>query len=258
MTASPILSVRGLCKSFGDSEILKGIDLDVHKGEVICIIGPSGSGKSTLLRCLNLLETADAGEIRFEDERVDQLGHEHGRAAEARKNAVRARIGMVFQQFNLWPCHSVIQNVMEAPLLVRRLSREAAREEAGALLAKVGLAGKADQRPSQLSGGQQQRVAIARALAMNPMVMLFDEATSALDPALVEEVLRVMRELAAEGMTMICVTHEMHFASSAADRVIFIDHGVVVESAPPSEIFRAPREEQTKQFLRSVLGRTLG
>ncbi|MGR4890706.1 amino acid ABC transporter ATP-binding protein [Sphingopyxis sp. LARHCG72] len=258
MSESPILSVRGLRKAFGDTEVLKGIDLDIRKGEVICVIGPSGSGKSTFLRCLNLLETADEGEIWFAGERVDHLGHEQGRAAEAEKNALRARMGMVFQQFNLWPCHSVVQNVMEAPMLVKRIAPATAREQAEAMLAKVGLAEKADQRPSQLSGGQQQRVAIARALAMAPDVMLFDEATSALDPALVEEVLNVMRGLAKEGMTMVCVTHEMHFASSAADRVVFINHGVVVEAGPPSQIFREPQQEETRKFLRSVLGRTLG
>ena len=255
MTDAPILSVRDLHKCFDETEVLKGVTLDVHKGEVVCIIGPSGSGKSTFLRCLNLLETADEGEIWFRGERVEHLGWETHRSAEVAKNALRARMGMVFQQFNLWSCHSVLQNVIEAPMLVRGLSRREAEEQAHALLAKVGLGGKADHRPSQLSGGQQQRVAIARALAMNPELMLFDEATSALDPELVEEVLNVMRALAADGMTMICVTHEMDFASSVADRVVFIEGGAVVEQGPPSSIFRHPEREETKRFLRRVLSR---
>ena len=254
MSTVPILSVRGLTKRFGETEVLKGIDLEVQTGEVVCIIGPSGSGKSTLLRCLNLLETAEGGEIHFHGERIDQLGHDQGRAAERMQNRVRARIGMVFQQFNLWPWHSVITNVIEAPMLVRGLSRDAAEAEARELLEKVGLSHKASERPSNLSGGQQQRVAIARALAMHPDVMLFDEATSALDPALKEEVLTVMRDLAAEGMTMICVTHEMNFAASVADRVAFVDHGIIVEIGTPAALFREPRDERTRQFMRSAIG----
>jgi ABC-type polar amino acid transport system ATPase subunit len=255
---TPILSVRSLRKSFGDQEILKGVDFDVQKGEVVCVIGASGSGKSTLLRCLNLLETADEGEIHFKGERVDGFSHAHGGAAEKRRNLLRASIGMVFQQFNLWPHRSVLENVMEAPVLVRGQHKSAAAEEGRKILAKVGLETMADRRPSLLSGGQQQRVAIARALAMHPDVMLFDEATSALDPALVDEVLNVMRGLAKDGMTMICVTHEMHFASSVADRIVFVDQGVVVESGTPAEIFRAPKNQRTKDFLRSVLNHTLG
>jgi polar amino acid transport system ATP-binding protein len=247
--SDPILSVRGLTKRFGETEVLAGIDLDVASGEVICIIGPSGSGKSTLLRCLNLLETPDGGEIRFLGKSVGELASQNGRVSALARNALRAEIGMVFQQFNLWPHRTVLENVILAPMLVRGSSRREAEAQARTLLDKVGLSDKADALPSRLSGGQQQRVAIARALAMRPRVMLFDEATSALDPELVGEVLNVMRMLAGDGMTMVCVTHEIDFASAAADRVVFIDSGCVVEQGPPSQIFEQPRQERTRRFL---------
>jgi ABC-type polar amino acid transport system ATPase subunit len=253
MADQPILQVRGLRKSFGPLEVLKGIDLDVAKGEVVCVIGASGSGKSTLLRCLNLLESNNGGEITFNGKPVHDLAVRRGFAAEKARNELRAEIGMVFQQFNLWPHKNVLNNIVEAPILVRRMPRAAAEERARELLRKVGLIEKASERPSRLSGGQQQRVAIARALAMNPQVMLFDEATSALDPELIDEVLGVMRLLAEEGMTMICVTHEMHFARDVADRVVFMDSGVVVESGPPKQIFQAPRHERTQRFLRRTM-----
>ena len=248
-----ILQVRGLRKSFGTLEVLKGIDLEVSKGEVVCVIGASGSGKSTLLRCINLLEGSDGGEIRFRGEAIQRLVGERGRAAERARNALRADIGMVFQQFNLWPHKSVLHNVTEAPIVVRGTPRKKAELEATELLRKVGLAEKAHERPSRLSGGQQQRVAIARALAMNPKLMLFDEATSALDPELIEEVLNVMRLLAEEGMTMLCVTHEMQFAYDVADQIVFIDEGVIVEKGPPQEILNAPTQERTRRFLRRTL-----
>jgi len=253
MDTRPILQVRGLKKSFGALEVLKSIDMDVSKGEVVCVIGASGSGKSTLLRCLNLLEASNGGEIIFDGKPIQDLVSRSGRAGEKARNAVRSEIGMVFQQFNLWPHKSVLNNITEAPILVRGMSREAAEEKARALLTKVGLIEKINERPSRLSGGQQQRVAIARALAMNPQVMLFDEATSALDPELIDEVLGVMRLLAEEGMTMICVTHEMHFARDVADRVMFMDAGVVVESAPPTELFNSPQHERTRRFLRRTM-----
>ena len=247
------LEVRGLRKSFGSLEVLKGIDLKIAKGEVVCVIGASGSGKSTLLRCLNLLESRDGGEILFQGNAIHQLVGLRGRAAERARTAVRAEIGMVFQHFNLWPHKSVLHNITEAPIVVRGTSRQQAELAAIELLRKVGLEDKANQRPSRLSGGQQQRVAIARALAMNPKVMLFDEATSALDPELIGEVLNVMRLLAEEGMTMVCVTHEMHFASDVADRVVFIDEGLIVETGPPAQIFNAPKHERTRRFLRRTL-----
>jgi polar amino acid transport system ATP-binding protein len=249
----PTLEVRGLRKSFGTLEVLKGIDLKIVKGEVVCVIGASGSGKSTLLRCLNLLESSDAGEILFQGKAIHQLVGQRGRAAERARTAVRADIGMVFQQFNLWPHKNVLHNITEAPIIVRGVSRAQAELDATELLRKVGLSDKAHQRPSRLSGGQQQRVAIARALAMNPKVMLFDEATSALDPELIEEVLNVMRLLAEEGMTMVCVTHEMHFANDVADRIVFIDEGVIVETGAPDKIFNAPTQERTRRFLRRTL-----
>ena len=248
-----LLQVRGLRKSFGANEVLRGIDLDVEKGAVVCIIGASGSGKSTLLRCLNLLEASTGGEILFRNKPIQHLVSQRGRSAERSRTAVRSAIGMVFQQFNLWPHLSVLENLCEAPIIVRKVPRADAERKGLELLRKVGLVEKAHERPSRLSGGQQQRVAIARALAMEPDVMLFDEATSALDPELVGEVLTVMKLLADEGMTMVCVTHEMHFAYDVAKRVVFIDEGVIVESGTPAEVLVAPKRERTQRFLRRTL-----
>ena len=240
-----IITVADLHKSFGDTEVLTGIDLTVSDGEVVCVIGPSGSGKSTLLRCLNRLEDITSGQVRVD-------GHDLT-DPKLKIDAVRAEIGMVFQQFNLFPHMSVIENIMLAPMMVRRLGRTAARERGRALLAKVGLAEKEDAYPRRLSGGQQQRVAIARALAMEPRIMLFDEPTSSLDPELVGEVLAVMKDLAQEGMTMVVVTHEMGFAREVADRVVFMDGGVIVEEGTPEHVFDRPREERTRAFLDKVL-----
>ncbi len=237
----PIVRIQGLEKSFGDLTVLRNIDLDVHKGEVVVVLGPSGSGKSTMLRCVNLLERPTGGKILFEGEDITAKGVDI--------NAVRAKLGMVFQQFNLFPHLSVKKNVMIAQQKVLKRSKEEAEEIAIKELEKVGLGERIDFMPSQLSGGQQQRVAIARALAMNPHVMLFDEATSALDPELVRDVLAVMRDLAQGGMTMIVVTHEMKFARDVADRVVFMDGGVIVEEGTPSEVFDHPKSERTKEFL---------
>lgn len=235
------VSIRDLHKSFGDNVVLRGIDLDVHRGEVVVVLGPSGSGKSTMLRCVNLLETPTSGSIVFEG--VDITG----RGVDI--NKVRAKLGMVFQQFNLFPHLTAKKNVMIAQQKVLKRSREEAEHIAVEELTKVGLADRVDFLPAQLSGGQQQRVAIARALAMNPRVMLFDEATSALDPELVRDVLGVIRDLAREGMTMIVVTHEMQFARDVADRVIFMDGGVIVEQGTPEQVFDHPQSERTKDFL---------
>ena len=237
----PIVRIRDLCKSFGDLDVLKGIDLDVHRGEVVVVLGPSGSGKSTMLRCVNLLEVPTSGQVFFEDTEVT--------APDVDINAVRAKLGMVFQSFNLFPHLSAKRNVMIAQQRVLKRSVEEAERVALEQLARVGLAERVDYMPSQLSGGQQQRVAIARALAMDPHVMLFDEATSALDPELVRDVLGVMKELARGGMTMIVVTHEMGFAREVADRVIFMDGGVIVEQGTPDEVFDSPRSERTRDFL---------
>ena len=242
---SGFVSIRGLRKSYGTFEALRGIDLDVAQGEVVCVIGPSGSGKSTLIRCINLLEPFDAGgEIR-----VDGTPVVAGRAL-AR---VRAEVGMVFQSFNLFPHLTVRRNVMLAPRRVRGTSVAEAEAQADRLLARVGIAEQADKYPDQLSGGQQQRVAIARALAMEPQVMLFDEPTSALDPEMVGEVLDVMRDLAGTGVTMIVVTHEMGFARQVADRVIFMDAGRIVEAGPPEAVLSAPEHPRTREFLGAVL-----
>jgi ABC-type polar amino acid transport system ATPase subunit len=249
---TPMVRVIGLRKAFGALEVLRGIDLDIAKGEVVCVIGPSGSGKSTLLRCLALLEAPTAGEIWMEGERIAAAGRH--RTLERKVRRQRPEIGMVFQQFNLWPHRTALGNIIEAPMLVKKLSRAEAVEIAEALLAKVGLTDKRDEYPARLSGGQQQRVAIARALAMRPKVMLFDEVTSALDPELVQEVLQVMRGLAREGMTMIVVTHEMSFAREVADRVIFMDQGVIVEEGQASDMLDAPRHERTRRFLSKLAG----
>ncbi len=252
-----MIEVDGPHVYFGPLHVLRGIDMSVAAGEVVCIIGPSGSGKSTLLRCLNHLEVAQQGRIRIDGKtayREEEGGvfHPHSNRDVA---AVRAQIGMVFQQFNLFPHLTAVQNVMEAPVHVLRRKRVAARQRALELLAQVGLADKADAFPEELSGGQQQRAAIARALAMDPKAMLFDEATSALDPELVSEVLGVMRDLARRGMTMVVVTHEMNFARQVASRVIFMDQGRIVEEGDPSTIFGAPREARTREFLKTILDR---
>ncbi|MFI7607587.1 amino acid ABC transporter ATP-binding protein [Micromonospora sp. NPDC049366] len=240
-----MVAVRGLQKSFGPVHVLKDVDLTVSAGEVVVVIGPSGSGKSTLCRCLNRLEVADGGSIEIDGEPLP---------AEGRRLAnLRADVGMVFQSFNLFGHRTVLDNVTLGPTKVRRTPKAAAREHALALLDRVGIADKADRYPAQLSGGQQQRAAIARALAMRPKVLLFDEPTSALDPEMVNEVLDVMVSLAAEGMTMIVVTHEMGFARRAADRVVFMDDGRIVESGTPDEFFAAPRTERARDFLSKIL-----
>ena len=228
-------------KTFGDLEVLKGIDLQVSQGEVVVIIGPSGSGKSTFLRCMNHLESMDGGSITINGKLVENK--------EAALNKLRQEIGMVFQQFNLFPHRTVMENIMEAPVLLKKMSKAEAKIKGIELLKKVGLEAKADEYPNRLSGGQKQRVAIARALAMEPMVMLFDEPTSALDPELVGEVLSVMKQLAKEGMTMVVVTHEMGFAKEVADRVIFMDGGNIIEQGIPDEIFVNPKHNRTKEFL---------
>ena len=240
-TPQVIVKMRGLKKAFGDLEVLRGVDLDVHKGEVVVVLGPSGSGKSTLLRCVNRLEESTGGEIWFEDVEVTSKHTD--------VNKLRERIGMVFQSFNLFPHLTAKGNVMLAQRRVLGRSKDEAARIAVEQLNRVGLQDKIDYYPAQLSGGQQQRVAIARALAMDPHVMLFDEATSALDPELVRGVLDVMKELARAGMTMIVVTHEMGFARDVADRVVFMDEGVVVEQGSPAEVFDNPQHERTRDFL---------
>ncbi|WBC16549.1 amino acid ABC transporter ATP-binding protein [Micromonospora sp. WMMA1998] len=253
MTA--MVRAEGVTKRFGPVEVLKGIDLTVAPGEVACLLGPSGSGKSTFLRCVNHLERIDGGQLSVDGELVGYR-RQGDRLYElkAREVAVRRRdIGMVFQRFNLFPHLTALGNVTEAPVRVLRTPRERAREEALRLLDRVGLADRAHHYPSQLSGGQQQRVAIARALAMRPKLMLFDEPTSALDPELVGEVLDVMKGLAADGMTMVVVTHEMGFAREVADQVAFLDEGVVVEVGPPDDVLGRPRHERTRAFLDKVL-----
>jgi polar amino acid transport system ATP-binding protein len=253
----PMIQIEDLHKHFGSLHVLRGIDLSVAVGEVVCIIGPSGSGKSTLLRCINHLEIAEQGRIRIDGELVYR--DEVAGGFRARSNraiaAVRAQVGMVFQHFNLFPHLTVVGNIIEAPVHVLRKPKNEARRRALELLAQVGLGDKAEAYPEELSGGQQQRVAIARALAMDPKAMLFDEVTSALDPELVAEVLTVMRDLAHLGMTMLVVTHEMNFAKQVASRVIFMDHGVIVEEDVPERMFGAPRESRTRDFLRTVLER---
>jgi len=253
---APIISIRGLCKSFGELEVLKSFDMDIAPGEKLSIIGPSGSGKSTLLRILMTLEKPDAGTIEIEGQRLWQMprGDGYVPASKAHLRMMRSRIGMVFQHFNLFPHMSALHNVSTAPMHVSKLSRSEAEERARALLERVGLGDKLDAYPAQLSGGQKQRVGIARALAMQPKVMLFDEVTSALDPELVGEVLGVLRELAHEtDMTMLLVTHEMRFAQEISDRVAFMDHGRVLELDKPSVLFTKPTHARTREFLRAVL-----
>ncbi|TCO64788.1 amino acid ABC transporter ATP-binding protein [Actinocrispum wychmicini] len=252
---NPMVKAEGVCKRFGRLEVLKGIDLEVQPGEVMCVIGPSGSGKSTFLRCINHLEKVDAGRLYVDGELVGYR-QKGDKLHELRENEVthkRREIGMVFQRFNLFPHKTALENLTEAPTQVLGESKASARERATALLAEVGLADKAGSYPRQLSGGQQQRVAIARALAMRPKLMLFDEPTSALDPELVGDVLEVMRQLAKDGMTMVVVTHEMEFAREVADTVVFMDGGVVVEAGPPERVIRDPQHERTKAFLSRVL-----
>jgi len=244
-TTGSALRIEGVHKSFGDLEVLKGIDLALDVHEVVCLIGPSGSGKSTLLRCINLLEPIDAGRIVVEGDEIT--------GARVDVNRIRRRIGIVFQAFNLFPHMTVLDNVTLAPRKVLGLGRADATARADELLARFGLADKRDDYPDRLSGGQQQRVAIVRALAMQPDILLLDEITSALDPELVAEVLNVIRELAATGMTMLIATHEMGFAREIANRVCFLDGGQIVEVGPPDEIFRAPHEERTRQFLQRII-----
>ena len=237
--------VTNLHKYFDKNEVLTGIDATIYEGEVVCVIGPSGSGKSTFLRCLNKLEDATSGTIEIDGYDITDK--------KMNINKVRENIGMVFQQFNLFQNMTVIKNIMMAPVMLKKMTKEQAEQKAKELLARVGLSDKADSFPGELSGGQQQRVAIARALAMNPDIMLFDEPTSALDPEMVGEVLDVMKELAAEGMTMIVVTHEMGFAREVSDRVLFMADGVICEQGTPEEVFGNPQNERTQDFLRKVL-----
>ena len=239
-----MITITDLYKSYGNNQILKGINLHVEKSEVVVIIGPSGSGKSTLLRCVNFLEIPTSGTIAVNGENI---------TGSVNLNKVRAEVGMVFQHFNLFPHMTVLDNLTVAPIAVRKKSKAEAKEKAMELLQRVGLGDKADSYPSRLSGGQQQRVAIARALAMEPQVMLFDEPTSALDPEMVNEVLDVMKDLARSGMTMMCVTHEMGFARQVADRILFVDQGKILEDAAPHEIFSHPKHERTKEFLAKIL-----
>ena len=245
--SEPLLELQDVHKRFGELEVLRGVDLNVAKGEVICVLGPSGSGKSTLLRCINLLEPPEHGRILLEGTEITGHGNRAG------LDFVRRRVGMVFQQFNLFPHKSALENVTLAQTSVLDRTEKEAAERGRELLERVGLGDKIDEYPDRLSGGQQQRVAISRALAMDPEVMLFDEVTSALDPELVKGVLDVMRELASSGMTMLVVTHEIGFAREAASRVVFMDGGVIVEEGPPGQVIDDPREERTKQFLGLVL-----
>ena len=247
--SAPLLEARGLVKSFGDNQVLRGVDVVVPSGSVTCLIGPSGSGKTTVLRSLNGLETPESGTVRVGDVALDWAERPGTKAV----SRLRDQSGMVFQAHNLFPHLTVLENVTSGPVLAQHRPRDEARTEARELLARVGLADKADAYPVQLSGGQQQRVGIARALATKPRVVLFDEPTSALDPELVGEVLRVMQSLAAEGWTMVVVTHEMRFARQVADQVLFLDGGVVVEQGPPSQVLVEPREHRTQQFLQRLL-----
>jgi polar amino acid transport system ATP-binding protein len=244
-SAQPIVSLKDVHKSFGDLEVLKGITFDVMKGEVICIIGPSGSGKSTLIRCINALNDIQSGSIKFQGQEVHD--------PELDKLELRKKVGMVFQQYNLFPHKTALENVMMAPIKVLKQNQEEAEKMARALIRKVRLVGKEDSYPGELSGGQQQRVAIARSLAMSPHIMLFDEITAALDPETVKEVLVTIKELAAEGMTCILVTHEMGFAKELADHIYFTDNGVIVEHGPPNEFFNEAKDPRTKEFLSQIL-----
>ncbi len=240
-----MIKVENLNKSFGNLHVLKDINLTVYESDVVCLLGSSGSGKSTLLRCLNFLEKKDSGSIIIEDEQIETSTHNI--------NEVRQKIGMVFQHFNLFPHKTVLENIIEAPIMVKKIAKDTAKQEALELLRKVGLDDKADVYPNKLSGGQKQRVAIARALAMKPDIMLFDEPTSALDPELVGEVLATMKELAQDGMTMVIVTHEMGFAREVADQILFMHEGNILEKGTPDQIFENPKEERTREFFGSQL-----
>ena len=240
-----MIRIKGLCKDFGDNHVLRGITNEIKKGEVVVVIGPSGSGKSTFLRCMNLLEIPTAGEIILEGQNITD--------PKIDINKVRTKLGMVFQQFNLFPHKTVVDNIMISPMLVKKVPREEAYKKAIALLNRVGLLEKENAYPSSLSGGQQQRIAIARALAMEPDVMLFDEPTSALDPEMVGEVLNVMKQLVNDGMTMVIVSHEMGFAREVGDRIMFMDEGQILEEGPPEQLFNHPRHPRTKDFLSKVL-----
>ncbi|WP_066391183.1 amino acid ABC transporter ATP-binding protein [Neobacillus mesonae] len=244
MNSKEMIKIENLNKSFGSLHVLKDIELSVHESEVVCLVGSSGSGKSTLLRCLNFLEKKDRGSIFIRGEKVSPDTHNI--------NHVRQTVGMVFQHFNLFPHKTVLENIIEAPIIVKKIPKSQAKDEAMELLQKVGLEDKADVYPSKLSGGQKQRVAIARALAMKPDIMLFDEPTSALDPELVGEVLATMKELADEGMTMVVVTHEMGFAREVADSIVFMNEGKIIEKNSPAEFFDNPKEERTKEFLQTT------
>jgi polar amino acid transport system ATP-binding protein len=255
MTTKPLVAIRSVSKNFRDFQALKKVSLDVHAGEVLCLIGASGSGKTTLLRCVNQLTAIDSGGIWLDGELlgVREDGGKLHRLSERQVAKQRLKTGMVFQRFNLFPHRTALENIIEGPTQVQGRSPADAKAEAMELLRRVGLADKAGNYPSQLSGGQQQRVAIARALAMKPMLMLFDEPTSALDPELVGEVLAVMKELARSGMTMMVVTHELGFAREVADRVVYMDHGAIVESGPAAEVLSSPREARTRAFLSAVI-----
>ena len=244
-STQPIVSLKDVHKSFGDLEVLKGITFDVMKGEVICIIGPSGSGKSTLIRCINALNDIQSGSIKFQGQEIHD--------PELDKLELRKKVGMVFQQYNLFPHKTALENVMMAPIKVLQQNQEEVEKKARALIRKVRLVGKEDSYPGELSGGQQQRVAIARSLAMNPQIMLFDEVTAALDPETVKEVLVTIKELAADGMTCILVTHEMGFANELADHIYFTDNGVIVEHGPPNEFFNKAKDPRTREFLSQIL-----
>lgn len=250
-----MIKLEQIHKSFGDLHVLKGIDLEIDKGEVVCVIGPSGSGKSTMLRCLNHLERISSGKIYIDDELIDSCedGKNQLKVSHKKISEVCSELGMVFQRFNLFPHMTALENVMCAPILVKKENKARVKEEALELLKMVGLLDKKDEYPSRLSGGQQQRVAIARALAMKPKIMLFDEPTSALDPELVGEVLEVMKKLANDGMTMIVVTHEMGFAKEVGTRVIFMDDGKIVEEDEPIKFFENPKTDRAKTFLRKIL-----
>ncbi|MDQ0247165.1 cystine transport system ATP-binding protein [Bacillus fengqiuensis] len=243
-----MIKIKDLHKSFDSLHVLKGMDLEIEKGKVVVLIGPSGSGKTTFLRCLNVLETPTSGMVEIDQKTLNF----NGKVMKKEVAAFRRLTGMVFQNYNLFPHMTALQNVMEGPVTVKGIERETARQKAEALLEKVGLGDKKDYYPFQLSGGQQQRVGIARAMAMEPKVMLFDEPTSALDPELVGEVLKAMKDLAQEGMTMVVVTHEMRFAKEVADEVIFMDQGVIVERGKPEDIFNQPKEERTRKFLNMI------
>ncbi len=255
--APPLVQVVDLCKHFGLLEVLRNVNLDVHAGEKLAVIGPSGSGKTTMLRCINYIERPSSGYVLLNGTMIGQRrsGEQLVEMRDREIARLRSRIGMVFQRFNLWPHLTALENVALGPIKVLRRPAAEARAEAEALLAKVGLAHKCKEYPERLSGGQQQRVAIARCLAMKPQLLLFDEATSSLDPELVGEVLAVMRQLAAEGMTMLIVTHEMQFAEDVADRVIVMDHGAIIDTGPPHALFRNPENPRTRAFLRAVIER---